>query len=347
MDDNPFVDPSDVNPFEDLSGTKSSNAVLEIDDRTDNPFHNSGTMTQQLDGNISQATKQLRDRQAELDRKDAELAQREARLNNSEVPKVNNWPPLPNFLPIKPCWYHDIDLEIPMQYQDTVRKMYHVWLGYVLVLFVNFGAFLLITFAPSRPFGKEPSTDDQPIISANQVISTNGTERKRRSTDGFAGCNTGTDLYLVWVSLIWLVIFVPCSMLWYRALYKAFKDNSSFQFFLFIYLYYFQMIFHIIQAIGADNMGFGGWLQVFKFLHYCSIFQGLLLLLPALGFSACAVVCIMQMIKVHDIFKSSNNNLRDAQTEWATGMMKNATVRNVAADVGKNVFSNQVGGAFG
>jgi len=41
----------------------------------------------------------------------------------------NNFPPLPGWFPIKPCFYQDFDVEIPVEFQHLVRSMYRVWQG--------------------------------------------------------------------------------------------------------------------------------------------------------------------------------------------------------------------------
>lgn len=42
--------------------------------------------------------------------------------------KVNNFPPLPKFIPLKPCFYQNFADEIPIDYQFLVKRIYHVWI---------------------------------------------------------------------------------------------------------------------------------------------------------------------------------------------------------------------------
>ena len=78
MDDNPFVDPTDANPFEDPSiqavtgSSATPAAVIEVNDN-ENPFHDSGNSNARVSGDIQNATADLRARQAELDKREAEL----------------------------------------------------------------------------------------------------------------------------------------------------------------------------------------------------------------------------------------------------------------------------------
>jgi len=372
MNDNPFVDPSDVNPFEDLS-RGNNEAVLEIDDRLDNPFHDSNR-SQNLSGNIQSSqitntTNDLRSRQEELDRREAELREREERLNQNTLPKVKNWPPLPDWCPlVKPCFYHDIDMEIPRDFQPVVRKMYHVWIYYVIIMFVNFFVHLVILFIPNAT-KEEPTPAPVTKAVATTILETSTAQlttntttgpnlepknlqqlienetpitRERRSTDTIDDlCKPTQELYLVWVSLLWFLIFTPASVIWYRAIYKAFRDDSSFQFFLFFFIYFFQLIFHIIQAIGASDMGFAGWIQVFNFMK-CSLVQGLLVLLPAIGFTSLCVICLMQMMRIHEIYKASGKSLKQAQDEWATGVANNENVQNFARNAASEIGRSQI-----
>ena len=43
------------------------------------------------------------------------------------------------------------------------------------------------------------------------------------------------------LALLWFVLFAPCSLCWYRPIYKAFRSDSSFNFFLFFFIMFFQV----------------------------------------------------------------------------------------------------------
>ncbi|KAK2496012.1 hypothetical protein MC885_013722, partial [Smutsia gigantea] len=42
--------------------------------------------------------------------------------------KENNFPPLPHFLPLKPCFYQNFSDEIPIEHQVLVKRIYRLWL---------------------------------------------------------------------------------------------------------------------------------------------------------------------------------------------------------------------------
>ncbi|XP_053559304.1 secretory carrier-associated membrane protein 3 [Bombina bombina] len=92
------------------------------------------------------ATADLLRRQEELNRKAEELDRRERELQNAALGgtalRQNNWPPLPSFCPVKPCFYQDISVEIPQDFQRTVSLMYYLWLLSSGTLFLNFLATL-------------------------------------------------------------------------------------------------------------------------------------------------------------------------------------------------------------
>ncbi|XP_018583838.1 secretory carrier-associated membrane protein 4 isoform X2 [Scleropages formosus] len=129
--------------------------------------------------------------------------------------RVNNFPPLPSVIPIKPCFYQNFEEEIPPQYRQLVRRAYNLWMLYSATLCVN-------------------------VISC---------------IAWWAGGGDGVNFGF---SLLWLLIFSPCSYTcWFRPLYKGFRADSSFNFMLFFFVFFCQCVFVIIQAVGIS--GWGAW----------------------------------------------------------------------------------------
>ncbi|XP_038633356.1 secretory carrier-associated membrane protein 4-like [Scyliorhinus canicula] len=51
--------------------------------------------------------------------------------------KTNNFPPLPKFIPLKPCFYQNFEEEIPADHCLLVKRIYHLWIFYSITLAVN------------------------------------------------------------------------------------------------------------------------------------------------------------------------------------------------------------------
>merc|ERR1719481_1894136 len=51
--------------------------------------------------------------------------------------RANNWPPLPSFMPCQPCFYQDINVDIPVEFQETVKRLYYLWLLHTAVTLAN------------------------------------------------------------------------------------------------------------------------------------------------------------------------------------------------------------------
>eukprot|EP00117_Sycon_ciliatum_P050174 scpid75449/ scgid35451/ Secretory carrier-associated membrane protein 2 len=65
-----------------------------------------------------------------------------------------NFPPLPSCCPVKPCFYHNIQLEIPSRDAKLVRTLFIYWEAVVFTYFYNMIA-LLVLFADTGDFGSD------------------------------------------------------------------------------------------------------------------------------------------------------------------------------------------------
>ncbi|XP_052699068.1 secretory carrier-associated membrane protein 1-like isoform X6 [Crassostrea angulata] len=180
IDSNPFADPQAANPFADPSVQQARGGQQAgtgaVDDY--NPFAE-GNQTRPTAGQTipppqaaptqpaimqpsnepppyteSSAqrvnTDDLQKRQEELERKAAELQRKEQEMKNMQInDRANNWPPLPKFCPVGPCFYQDFSVDIPMEFQRTVKFVYYIWLFYACVLFLNIWASLAYFIADS------------------------------------------------------------------------------------------------------------------------------------------------------------------------------------------------------
>lgn len=220
-------------------------------------------------------------RQEELEKKAEELQRREQQLSSANYnPRANNWPPLPKWFPLRPCFYQDFTVDIPHEFQRTVKMLYYLWMFYVVILFLN-------------------------------VLS---------SLAAYIGCggNLGTGFGL---SILWWILFTPCSLCWYRPVYKAFRSDSSFNFFLFFFMMFFQVclsisdliyptyknvkkclfIFQfcwaILMCVGIENWGYAGWIVAIA-CYGKSLPVGIIVSVQATLFTIMAVFSLILLKKV-------------------------------------------------
>ncbi|XP_059154184.1 secretory carrier-associated membrane protein 1-like isoform X4 [Physella acuta] len=155
----------------------------------------------------------------ELERKAAELQRKEQELKNANFSgkRENNWPPLPKFFPVGPCFYQDFNVDIPLEFQRIVKIAYYLWWFHVFVLFLN-------------------------ILGSMAYF----------ITDSSSGGAT-FGLSILWFILFTPCSFV-C---WYRPLYKAFRSDSSFNFFVFFFIFFFQFCVYVVQCLGITNFTVG------------------------------------------------------------------------------------------
>ncbi|KAH9400959.1 Secretory carrier-associated membrane protein 2 [Tyrophagus putrescentiae] len=280
---------------------------------------------------------QLRQRQEELDRRAAELAAREAELQRAQratAPRENNFPPLPSFFPCTPCFYQDINVEIEIDFQGIVRQVFQLWLFYVGTLLVNFIA-CLVSLAE--------------------------------------GVDNGIGM--VFFAIITIVIFTPLSFLfWFRPLYKAFRDDSSFNFMVFFFVFFCQLMLSIFWALGVpwhrggvsvlhcvDPTAPKFELSNLLLIIFSSglftaigsltnsnvgVFYRLICFATAAVLIAYCLASLYILLKVRSIYSNSSASFEKAQAEFTTKVLSNDGVRQMASSAAQTAARQAMNQAF-
>uniref|UniRef100_A0A0B7AA97 Secretory carrier-associated membrane protein n=1 Tax=Arion vulgaris TaxID=1028688 RepID=A0A0B7AA97_9EUPU len=138
LDDfNPFADGNQTRPANQGAGgippPRSAQTQPAIMTPSEAPPPYSQTSAQKVD------TTDLQRRQEELEKKAAELQRKEQEMKNTQFTgkKENNWPPLPKFCPVGPCFYQDFSVDIPLEFQRIVKYAYYLWAIHAVLLFLN------------------------------------------------------------------------------------------------------------------------------------------------------------------------------------------------------------------
>ncbi|CAF99908.1 unnamed protein product, partial [Tetraodon nigroviridis] len=221
--------------------------------------------------------------------------------------KENNWPPLPKFSPVKPCFYQDFEEEIPEEYRRVCRRMYYLW----MCTFLSYGRGVS---------GVHSATLFLNVLACLAFFTANAAN--------------AVDFGL---SILWFILFTPVSFIcWYRPVYKAFRSDSSFSFFFFFFVFFFQVAVYIIQAIGIPHWGNSGWISSI------SVLQSHLPVARDLWSCPCPNGRPFAS-KVHSKYRRTGATFSKAQQEFSHEVMTNRTVQTVAADAA----SSAAQGAFG
>ncbi|XP_074650641.1 secretory carrier-associated membrane protein 2-like isoform X2 [Tubulanus polymorphus] len=150
------------------------------------------------------------------------------------------------------------------------------------------------------------------------------------------------------LSILFLVLFTPCSFVcWYRPVYKAFRSDSSVNFFLFFFIFFFQFCVNVVQALGIDSFGTCGWINGIKTVGYNKAVGAIMLVIGGC-FTIVAVGSIFFLIKVHRIYRSTGASFDKAKQEFRQGVMSNEHVQtgvsDLAAGAARNAMSGNAGG---
>jgi len=246
-------------------------------------------------------------RQEELERKAAELARREEELKGSPYNvRVNNWPPVPSFIPLQPCFYQDINVDIPVEFQEMVKRLYYLWLFHTLLMFTNLLGGTCLLFSGNDSNG---------------------------STFGLS------IVYCVF----FIPLSYLC---WFRPAYKAFRSDSSFNFMVFFFIFGCQFLFSCLMGLGIYGTGGCGLITsivIFQAKDSAGgdYFVGFIVLLAGLGFVIAAIADFFMLTKIHSMYRATGATFAKAQAEFTTNVMSNEGVRQAAAEAASAGVRNQ------
>ncbi|XP_058502271.1 secretory carrier-associated membrane protein 2 [Solea solea] len=150
-------------------------------------------------------------------------------------------------------------------------------------------------------------------------------------TDSSGGIDFG-------LSILWLVLFAPCSFLcWYRPIYKALKTDSSFSFFFFFFVFFCQVVIFIIQAVGIPKWGNSGWITAFTVITTNKA-VGAIMITVAILFTICGVLSVILLKMVHSMYRRTGASFQKAQQEFSQGVFTNKNFQTAAAGAAQGAF---------
>ncbi|XP_031784963.1 secretory carrier-associated membrane protein 5 [Nasonia vitripennis] len=147
------------------------------------------------------------------------------------------------------------------------------------------------------------------------------------------------------LGILYLILFTPFSFVcWFRPAYQAFKNDSSFNFMVFFFIFFFQTVVTVIQSIGIPGSGTCGIITAIATFSPSAkdMFIGTLLLCIAIAFIVAATGDVILLIKVHNIYRSSGASVSKAQAEFTTTFLRNEHVQNAASNVAATAVRAQV-----
>ncbi|ESO06208.1 hypothetical protein HELRODRAFT_106052 [Helobdella robusta] len=234
---------------------------------------------------------ELKKRQEQLDRRAEELRERENAMQKNmrlSSESVSNFPPLPGFCPVRPCFYQDVEAEIPVHFQRLVNMIYYFWLCYVILLVWNL------------------------VMCLSYFVVTVECNLRNHSAVNFT------------LSLLNLIIFTPASyVFWFRPVYRAFKYDSSINFFVFFFVFFMQFITLLMQCLAIDGWGFAGILNgmdLFTAGYRAAAIVGVFMFLTGVVFAIMCAFNVILLLKVHQLYRNSGGSLEKAQIEFSSSV---------------------------
>ncbi|XP_036124703.1 secretory carrier-associated membrane protein 2 isoform X3 [Molossus molossus] len=140
------------------------------------------------------------------------------------------------------------------------------------------------------------------------------------------------------LSILWFVIFTPCAFLcWYRPIYKAFRSDNSFSFFVFFFVFFCQIGIYVIQLVGIPSLGDSGWIAALSTLHQ-DLAVSIIMMVVAGFFTLCALLSLFLLKRVHSLYRRTGASFQQAQEEFSQGIFSNRTFRSAASSAAQGAF---------
>ncbi|KAG5681429.1 hypothetical protein PVAND_010866 [Polypedilum vanderplanki] len=253
------------------------------------------------------STAELQRRQEELERKAAELERREAELlrnTNTNSIRRNNWPPLPDSFCVQPCFYHDIQIDIPSEFQSIVRKLYHLWIFYACIMSAN-------------------------IIGGLLLMLTQGI---------FVYFFLGLFYTVLFTPASFLCWYRPA----YKA-FKD-DSSANFMLFFFVFFFQLiVMIVQTIGFPNGGTIGLLTAIGQFREGGVKGTLLGLICLSIAISFGLAAAGNLLMLTKIHAIYRSSGASMDKGMQEFQREFFRNQTVQQASADLARTAISSEMG----
>jgi len=132
------------------------------------------------------------------------------------------------------------------------------------------------------------------------------------------------------LSLLYAGLFIPLSFLtWYRMLYNAVRLDSSMRYMLFFFMYGMQIFVSGIAALGFNSGGFAGWITAFKTMEENKAL-GVMGIIVSLAWCANCLIAVYLIMQIHKTYRTTGQSMEKASGEFAASAGSN---RNVAQAV--------------
>lgn len=112
---------------------------------------------------------------------------------------------------------------------------------------------------------------------------------------------------------------------------------------VFFFVYFFQTIYTVVQAVGFQQLGYCGFITaIVQFNGQAGgIIVGLLLLIVAFGFALVAGANVLMIMKIHSIYRSTGASMDKAKAEFTTEFLRNQHVQEAASSAVSSAVNSQ------